>query len=321
MTNLLIVLIVFLALVAFVQLVRVLELSAEIRGISTAEVTDEDNNTQGILMFASVIVLLVAFFTMMIKYWDLLLPKAASIHGAETDTLMAVSMALIIFVFVIIQPIMFYFAYKYRGNKKNKALFYAHNNKLEVIWTVIPAIVLTGLIFYGLNTWGKIVNTDTSDAIVIELYGKQFQWDARYSGEDNELGIANVRFIEGTNILGLDIEDEKSWDDIVTSELHLPVNKKILFKFRSQDIIHSAYMPHFRLQMNCVPGMVTQFAFTPTMTTEEMKKETSNPDFEYVLLCNKICGAAHYNMQMRIVVESEEDYNKWLKEQTIFQNL
>jgi len=321
MTNLLIVLIIFLALVAFVQLVRVLELSAEIRGVNTGEVTDEDNNTQGILMFASVILLLGAFFTMTIKYWDLLLPKAASIHGAETDTLMAVSMALIIFVFVIIQPIMFYFAYKYRGNKKNKALFYAHNNKLEVIWTIIPSIVLTVLIFYGLNTWGKIVNTDTSDAIVIELYGKQFQWDARYSGEDNELGVANVRLIEGTNVLGLDIEDEKSWDDIVTSELHLPVNKKILFKFRSQDIIHSAYMPHFRLQMNCVPGMVTQFAFTPTMTTEEMRQETLNPDFEYVLLCNKICGAAHYNMQMRIVVESEEDYNKWLKEKTIFQNL
>ena len=107
-------------------------------------------------------------------------------------------------------------------------------------------------------------------------------------------------------------------DDVVVKELHLPVNKTVHLKFRSQDIIHSAYLPHFRVQMNCVPGMNTDFVFKPTITTEEMKVETGNEAFEYVLLCNKICGAAHYNMQLKVVVESEEDYNKWLAEQTTF---
>lgn len=321
MTSFLIGLIVILSIVVFVQIVRILELSSEIRGVDTAEVTDEDNNTQGILMFTSVIALLGSFIWMTIKYWEHLLPTAASIHGEQTDILMIVTMAIIIFVFFITQPVLFYFAYKYRGNIKNKATFYPHNNKLEIIWTVIPSIVLTILIVYGLATWGKIVNIDTSNAIVIEVYGKQFQWHVRYSGEDNKLGNANVRFIEGQNLVGADIRDENSWDDIVVSELHLPVNKEILFKFRSQDILHSAYMPHFRLQMNCVPGMITQFAFTPTITTQEMQEETNNPEFEYVLLCNKICGSSHWNMQLPIIVESEEDYEKWLSEQKIFQNL
>ena len=106
-------------------------------------------------------------------------------------------------------------------------------------------------------------------------------------------------------------------DDFVVKELHLPVGKKVLFKFRSQDVIHSAYLLHFRVQMNCVPGTTTQFAFTPTITSESMKKEVENDLFEYVLLCNKICGNAHYNMQMKVIVETEEEYNSWLKEQSV----
>ena len=89
-------------------------------------------------------------------------------------------------------------------------------------------------------------------------------------------------------------------------------------KFRAQDVIHSAYMPHFRVQMNCVPGMNTDFVFRPTLTTEEMRKEVKNEDFDYVLLCNKVCGGAHYNMQIKIIVESEEKFNQWISGQTKF---
>ena len=133
--------------------------------------------------------------------------------------------------------------------------------------------------------------------------------------------------------MGVDMSDPNSKDDKQVTELYLPKGKKVLFKFRSQDVLHSAYMPHFRAQMNCVPGMVTQFAFTPKYTTEEMRR---NPEvmaktkginkirsakgeelyeFDYLLLCNKICGASHYNMQMKITVVEEQDYNKWLSEQ------
>ncbi len=188
---------------------------------------------------------------------------------------------------------------------------------------------------------------EDDDPIVIEIYAKQFSWQARYAGEDNTLGEANVRFIEGANNVGLNENDSYGDDDKITTELHLPVDKEVLFKFRSQDVLHSAYFPHFRAQMNVVPGMVTQFAFTPSITSEEMRnseymvdkvktineirKENSKKlmaegesaldsyEFDYFLLCNKICGDAHYNMQMKIVVESEEEYNEWLSEQQTFE--
>ena len=201
------------------------------------------------------------------------------------------------------------------------------------------------LITYGLTTWSDITNPDNEEAqlepLVIELYAKQFQWTARYSGEDNILGSANVRNIEGANTVGIDPQDANSFDDIVAMEqLVLPKGRPVLFKFRSQDVIHSAYMPHFRAQMNCVPGMVTQFQFTPTISTEEMRAkddiqervsrineireldpEKDPYEFDFVLLCNKICGAAHYNMRFPIKVVEPAEFDEWYSEQSTFSEL
>ena len=319
MTNVLIAVVVLLTIAAMVQLVRVNELLSEITNKDTNEVTDEDNNKNGIL-FLSIGFGFLAFVIWQMITWDhLLLPPASSVHGAEIDTLMKVSMTLILVVFFALSPMLFYFAYKYRGRADNKAYFFAHNNKLEIVWTVVPTIILTALIIYGLRTWDRAMNPDITDATVIEVYSKQFDWTARYSGDDNILGEANYKLVEGRNTLGVDINDENASDDIVVREVHLPVNKPVLLKFRSRDVIHSAFLPHFRVQMNCVPGLSTQFAFTPTKTTQEMK-EAEGEDFEYVLLCNKICGSAHFNMQMKFVVESEEDYNKWIASQKTLKN-
>jgi cytochrome c oxidase subunit 2 len=319
MTNLLIALVVLLTIAAMVQLVRVNELLSEITNKDTNEVTDEDNNQNGILFIIIGFGFLAFVIWQMITWNHLLLPPASSVHGAEIDGLMKVSMTLILVVFFALTPMLFYFAYKYRGKKENTAYFFAHNNRLEIAWTVIPTIVLTALIIYGLRTWDRAMNPDVSEATIIEVYSKQFDWTARYSGTDNILGDANFRLVEGRNTLGVDINDDKAADDIVVREVHLPVNKPVLLKFRSRDVIHSAFLPHFRVQMNCVPGLSTQFAFTPTKTTAEMK-ENEGEDFEYVLLCNKICGSAHFNMQMKFVVESEEDYNKWINAQKTVQN-
>jgi len=319
MTNVLIALVVLLTIAAMVQLVRVNELLSEITNKDTNEVTDEDNNKNGIL-FLIIGFGFLAFVVWQMITWDhLLLPPASSVHGAEIDGLMKVSMTLILIVFFVLSPMLFYFAYKYRGRKENTAYFFAHNNKLEVAWTVIPTIILTALIIYGLRTWDRAMNPDISKATVIEVYSKQFDWTARYSGSDNVLGDANYKLVEGRNTLGVDLNDENSSDDIVVREVHLPVNKPVLLKFRSRDVIHSAFLPHFRVQMNCVPGLSTQFAFTPTKTTAEMK-EDEGEEFEYVLLCNKICGSAHFNMQMKFIVESEDDYNKWINSQKTVQN-
>jgi len=314
MTNLLIALVVILAIAALVQLVRVNELLSEITNEDTNSVTDDDNNKNGIL-FLLTIPLFLGFVVWQMVTWDhLLLPPASSVHGAEIDSLMKVSMTLILIVFFALTPMLFFFAYKYRGKKGNTAYFFSHNNKLEVVWTVVPTIILTALIIYGLRTWDRAMNPDLSQATVIEVYSKQFDWTARYAGEDNVLGQSSYLLVKGKNTLGVDMLDEPSSDDIVTREVHLPVNKPVLLKFRSRDVIHSAFLPHFRVQMNCVPGLSTQFGFTPTKTTEQMKLEEGE-DFEYVLLCNKICGAAHFNMQMKFIVESEEDYNKWISSQ------
>jgi cytochrome c oxidase subunit 2 len=334
MTGVLIAIAIVLGILTIAQIMRVFEVSSEINKGEDNKVSAKDNDTQGTLMLVVGFLFLISVVWMYFAWGDRLLPRPASEHGVEVDSLMNWSMIIINLVFFIVQPILFYFAWKYRGKKGQKATYNEHNNTLELIWTVIPALVLAVLIVWGLITWGDIMNPkNEEEPIVIELYAQQFNWTARYGGGDNILGYANVNNIGGLNTLGVDVTDINSADDKVVKEIYLPVNKPVLFKFRSQDVIHSAYMPHFRAQMNCVPGMVTQFQFTPTVTTTEMQqdpyvikqiseinviraKNGDEPyDFGYVLLCNKICGAAHYNMQLPIYVVSEQEYDNWLKEQ------
>ena len=284
------------------------------------------------------------------SYSKVLLPESASAHGPAYDTLLWISFAIILFAQTITQAVLHVFAYKYRGINNRKAYFYTHNNTLEFVWTIIPAIIFFILIIYGMVTWGIIMNIEEDeDALVVELYAEQWNWKARYAGEDGVLGDANVRFLQdfdGKNLVGIDPTDRNGDDDIVVQELHLPVNREVVFRIRSQDVLHSAYMPHFRAQMNAVPGMINQFAFIPNVTTEEMRLRPEivekvrkinkirfdksedlvasgdfplDPyEFDFLLLCNKICGASHYNMQMKIIVETEEEFNSWLDDQPTF---
>lgn len=318
----------FLAIVTLIQILRVSELMSAVHKQDVNEVNEKDNIFNSKMMFIVGGLFLISFVWQYFEWEHLLLPAASSDHGVIIDELMTFTMLLIIFVFFITQSLLFWYSYKYRKGKGNEdAYYFAHNNKLEIIWTVVPAIVLTGVILYGLSTWNKITNADVRGAQVIELYAKQFGWTARYSGNDNELGAAHYSLVSpinpsGTNALGVDTRNNDvnaTWrDDIITSAadnvVHLVKGQPVLLKFRSQDVIHSAFLPHFRVQMNCVPGMTTQFAFTPTKTTAEMK-ETEGEDFDYVLLCNKICGASHYNMQMKFIVETQEEYDIWMSSQ------
>ena len=317
--------------VSFWQITRILNLRSVIA-------TDKDNDAQGKYFMLFGIFLYVLMIYCLIAMNVIMLPESASYEGENDDILFNVSFWLIGIVQFIMQFIIAFFTYKYRGNKSKKAKFYADNHKLELIWTVIPGIVIVVLIGFGIVQWSEVMNVDESeDPIIIEVYAKQFAWQARYAGADNTLGLGNVNFIdESNNPIGVDMSDAASLDDKPVTELHLPKGKKVLFKFRSQDVLHSAYMPHFRAQMNCVPGMVTQFAFTPKYTTEEMRLQSEVVDkvqrinkirsvkgedlyeFDYVLLCNKICGASHFSMQMKIVVEEEEDYENWLAEQPTY---
>lgn len=351
MTAFLVVLVIILFGVAVWQMGKIFKLSKPKSDGNSEIANDKDNNTHGWLMLLFVFFIYGISIYSFYNYWGVLLPESASEHGVDVDQLWLISMALIFVVGIITQWLLHYFAFKYRGRKEQRALFYADNDKLEFIWTIIPVIVLAGLIIYGLFTWTDIMNiNDEDDPLVVELYAYQFDWRARYAGDDNTLGEANVRLIEGVNILGVDTADPNSQDDIVVNELHLPVDRKVIFKMRSQDVLHSAYMPHFRAQMNCVPGMITQFSFTPTITTVDMRgsdemmakvkninriraekskeliakqeEPLEDYEFDYLLLCNKICGNNHYNMQMKIVVEEKEEYEAWIAQQaTLAQTL
>ena len=320
MTNILIVVVVILLVATLVQILRVSELLSEIKNEDVNEVTDKDNNTQGLLFLIVGFGFLIFVVWQMATWNHLLLPPASSVHGTQIDFLMKISMGLILVAFFILSPVLFYFVYKYRGKKTNKAYFFSHNNKLEVVWTVIPTILLTILIIFGLKTWDKSMNVEVTDSTtIIEVYAQQFSWTARYSGLDNNLGKANYKLVKGRNTLGVDMLDVNAADDKMAREVHLVIDEPVLLKFRSQDVIHSAFLPHFRVQMNCVPGMTTQFGFTPTKTTAQMK-ESEGEDFEYILLCNKICGAGHYNMQMKFIVETQEEFDIWFASKENLEN-
>ena len=338
---------IILTVLAVGYLVRVFELASSLKGKKTEEITEKDNRLMSRIMLTFLMVFFIFIIWNLKSFGSRMLPEAASIHGVELDWLFNFNMAILFFVFTITHILLFYFAYKYYGRKGNVATYFPHNNKLEMIWTVIPAIVLAVIVIYGIKTWNKITDKASPDSMIVELYAKQFDWTARYSGKDNALGASNYKLITSSNDLGMDSTSKEGMDDIIVkNEIHLPVNKEVEFKFRSRDVIHSAYFPHFRAQMNCVPGMTTMLHFTPTITTADMRKKPEvieqmkginavrakrkigesdfSPgddkpvEFNYILLCNKICGKSHYNMQMTVVIETQEEYDKWLSSKKPF---
>ena len=454
--KLLILLVVVLGLVAAVQLSKVYQLSISLRGKREEDISEADNRLNGGLFLAFMVAFYVSFVVLLVKYGSYGTPPASE-HGAAVDRLMDFNMAIIFVVFFIVNTLLFWFSAKYYHRADRKARFIAHDNRLELIWTVIPSVVLAIIIAYGLQTWNEMTGEASEDALRVELYSKQFDWTARYPGADGEFGQANYNLITPMNALGIVTEEgvaaalkeieekiakveeeinyEKghllaewaaieaelhddhghdghghddhgdhghdahaddhgdhghdahadhgdgkqalearmaeiehmlesdkvnilteaayeakedklyrlirhrqriqeirnfdfdgeltAWesgmdDQIVKGEFHLPVGREVEFVFRSRDVIHSAYMPQFRAQMNTVPGVPTRFKMTPTITTDSMRTVLENPEFDYVLLCNKVCGAAHFNMQMKIVIESQEAYDAWMSEQGEF---
>jgi cytochrome c oxidase subunit 2 len=427
--KLLILLVIVVGLVATLQLAKVYQLTSALRAKREEDISEADNRLNGGLFLAFMAAFYTSFIWLMVRYGDYL-PPSASAHGDDVDQLMNFNLAIIIFVFFLVNTLLFWFAAKYYHRPDRKAKFFAHDNRLELIWTVIPSIVLAAIIAYGLRTWNAMTGEASADALQVEVYSKQFDWTVRYPGADGQFGLADFNLITATNPLGIAtpegvqeallaldsqivelesvIAHEKghlvkeqgslteelkgghghsapdagrkariearlaeidnmlasdkvviltdaqyeatadklyrlkrhrqriseleqfdfeggipAWeagkdDQIVKGEFHIPVGREVEFIFRSRDVIHSAYMPHFRAQMNAVPGVPTRFKMTPTITTDSMRTITGDEEFNYVLLCNKVCGSAHFNMQMTIVVDTPEQYEAWLAEQAAY---
>jgi cytochrome c oxidase subunit 2 len=270
--------------------------------------------------------LLVAFFILgMYGIWKCnelfegkLLPPSASEQGVNYDMMFTVTLIVTGIVFFATQTVLFWFAFRYQSTEKRTAFYYPHNNKLEIIWTTIPAIAMAALVAIGLRNWLNVTSEAPKDANIVEVVGKQFNWIIRYPGKDGVLGKRDFRKInDATNILGLDWNDKDNLDDIIAQngELHLVVNKPVKLIIGSRDVIHDVGLPHFRMKMDAVPGIVTSMWFTPRFTTTQMKEMTHNPDFVYEISCDQMCGKGHYSMRGTVIVETQAEYDAWMAKQ------
>lgn len=242
----------------------------------------------------------------------------ASEHGVITDRLFWITMAVTGFIFILTHILLFWFPYKYQYRTDRKASYYPDNNKLEVIWTLVPAVVLALLVISGWRAWTDITDPAPEGAHEIELLGYQFAWEIRYPGKDNILGDFDYRLINASNSRGIDFSDQNSRDDFPSQTVVIPKGEPVLFKIRARDVLHSVFAPHMRLKMDAVPGMPTRFWFVPTKTTAEMRAELGDEEFEYEIACTEVCGSGHFSMRRVITVVEPDEYRKWFSEQKSF---
>ncbi len=259
-----------------------------------------------LLALAIVVLVVAAVVTVGGRFWWL--PPLASEHGKAIDTLFIVTLTITGTVFVLVQLLLAFLVVRYAGGEGRRAVHYTDNKTLELIWTIVPAVILTALIFSGGRLWSRIqISGPPPDAIKVEVWGEQFRWTFRYPGKDGKFGRTDPRLISVENPLGIDKNDPAAKDDIFffagEENLHIPVNKPVVVYLRSKDVLHSFYVPQLRVKQDAVPGMVTRTWFVVT------KKG------EYEIACAELCGLGHYMMRGVMVVEDEKDFRNWLKDQ------
>lgn len=342
MTALIIILCIILITIVLVQIGKVSELTAQIKG--EREALRDSSKWNGWLSLGFMIVFLGGVFISAWAYRNEMLGygplKAASEHGGVLDSLFNVTLVVTGIVFVLTHIALFWCAYKYRWKENRKAEFIAHDNRLEIIWTAIPAVVMTLLVVRGLNAWNTVMADvgGSEDYIEIEATAQQFNWIIRYPGPDGKLGARDYKLTTGSNQLGQDFTDPKNWDDPIPSqELYLPVGKKVRVRIIAKDVLHNFYLPHFRVKMDAVPGMPTYFVFTPIKTTAEYRNELrkypeynepydkADPTgpkrwekFEFELACAELCGKGHYSMRRIFRIVSQEEFDAWNRAQESF---
>lgn len=342
-TALLTILALFLLFLVIFYISKVVELSAIAKNGLKKDYLKATKINAYLSMFFYIVGMMALFVTVQ-SLWPRMLPEAASEHGVALDGMYNLTLVVTTVVFILTQTLLFFFVYFYRYSKDRKSYFFPHNNFLEMVWTVVPAIVLLFLVFKGIGVWNEVFDfskLEGKDPIVFEVTGKQFSWIVRYPGADNKLGerVITEENINGFNAkygmpneLGIDWKDAASKDDLYPNDIYLVKDRPVLVKLGALDVIHSFYLPHFRVKMDCVPGLPTQFMFTPTYTTEEYKQKLKNKkfwrdinpatgeprwkDFKFELACAELCGKSHYGMQKNVVVVTQAEYDEWLAKQT-----
>ncbi len=230
-------------------------------------------------------------------YWA---PEVATAGGKKIDSLLNFIFYLTAAVFVLTQAVYIYYLVKYRKRPGVKAHYSHGNNKLEIIWTAIPTAIFLGLVIFSNRLWGELHSEPPADAMKIDVVSYQFGWDLRYSGADEQLGKVDVSTYSMDNKFGLVEGDQAGLDDFSSTELVIPVNRPVHLYLHSRDVIHSFYVPEFRLYQAAVPGRTIAWVWFEPIRTG---------NFE--LACSQICGAGHYNMKAPIRVVSLEEFEKW----------
>ncbi len=312
MSSLWIIVALILGFIVTFQIAKASEYVAILRGEEKSR--KESNRINAFLLLAFLVLGLIGVYYCNERLKGKILGESASLQGEHIDTMIEITLWVTGVIFVLTQVLLFWFAFKYQESDKRKAYYFPHDNKLELIWTVIPAIVLTVLVGFGLYYWFQITGEAPKNAQVVEVTGSQFKWEFRYPGKDGILGkkyFKNIKEAQ-SNPLGQIWDDKANEDDIVTNqEVHLVVNKPVKFVIGAKDVIHDVGLVHFRMKMDAVPGIPTTLWFTPKFTTAEMKKKYG-PDFNYELSCDQMCGAGHTGMRGVIVVESQAEFDRWL---------
>ncbi len=266
-------------------------------------------SVHGVLFAVAVLVLVgIGVVTIGDQWWWL--PPVASIHGATIDALFTVTLVVTGIVFILVHLLLAYFVWRYRARSpQQQAYFYLENRPLEVVYTLVPALTLTSLIAVGTRAWFRIHSSPPAEAMPVRVIGEQFAWRFQYPGADGTLGRFHPRFISEENPFGLDPEDPASHDDIITTELHVPLNRPVVAYINSKDVLHSFFVPALRVKQDAVPGMTTRFWFIPTQTGT------------YDIPCAELCGQGHYIMRGQMVVESNAAFEAWLAQQPTFSTM
>ena len=302
-------------LIAILLLIyRIYTLVNVVRGTEKKRVS-KSNQVNAVLFILFMLIFGGWFFYYSFAAYDKYQIPLASVHGIEYEQIFWTTTWICVGVFIFTHVLLFVFSYIYRYKKDRVATFYPDNTKLEVVWTIIPAIVLSILVFGGFQVWNDMTGAAPEDAEVIEIMGYQFAWEARYPGEDGKLGSYDFRLIDAINPMGVNFRDENAYDDFTAREIYLPKGVPVEIHIRARDVLHSVYLPHFRQKMDAMPGMPTRMWFIPTKTTAEMREELEDPEFNYELACAEICGRGHFSMRKVVVVVEPEEYAKWYAEQ------
>ena len=149
-----------------------------------------------------------------------------------------------------------------------------------------------------------------SEALIVQVTGEQFAWNIHYAGPDGEFGRTDIKLLDlQSNPLGLDRDDPAGKDDVMTlNQLYLPVNKPIIVRLRSKDVIHSFGVPEFRVKQDAIPGLTIPIWFVPTVTTAEMRTRLGKPEFQYEIACAQLCGLGHARMRGFVTVQTAEEF-------------